>query len=119
MFRGHVAVAGSVPDALGQARPGDEPIKKNNQLYLRTKADTGTDSGSGSVHGGTGPAANVGDVKQADALLHGQKEEAFGDDGYTGVNNRAGLVWRVAMKAGERPTLGTSVLGGYWKCSSC
>jgi IS5 family transposase len=54
-------------------------------------------------------------VTQADALLHGQEEEAFGDAGYIGVENRPearpGVVWRVAMKAGKRRALGTSVLG--------
>jgi IS5 family transposase len=59
-----------------------------------------------------GTAANVGDVTQADVLLHGDEEEAFGDAGHIGVEKppeaRPHVVWRVAMKAGKRRALGTS-----------
>ena len=33
-------------------------------------------------------AANVNDVTQAHALLHGEETHAFGDAGYTGVTRR-------------------------------
>jgi len=85
--------------------------KKGNQWYFGLKAHIGADADRGLVHSVTGTAANVGDVTQADALLHGQEDEAFGYASYTGVEDRPGAVWRVAMKAGKRRALGTSVLG--------
>jgi IS5 family transposase len=76
------------------------------------KAHIGTDACSGLVHSVIGTAANVGDVTQAQAPLHGEEEEAFGDAGYTGVEKRPearpGVVWRIAMKAGKRHAVGPS-----------
>jgi IS5 family transposase len=50
-----------------------------------------------------GTAANVSDVSQAHALLHGHEEDAFGDADYLGVDKRdemKGVVvrWRGAAK---------------------
>ena len=38
------------------------------------------------VHSVVGTAANVNDVTQAGALLHGDENDAFGDAGYRGVH---------------------------------
>src|SRR6187401_2022063 len=99
-----IAAPSSTKNSTGKRDPQMHQAKKGNQWYFGMKAHIGADADSGLVHSVIGTAANVGDVTQADALLHGQEEEAFGDAGYTGV------VWRVAMKAGKRRTLGTSVL---------
>jgi IS5 family transposase len=40
------------------------------------------------VHTVVATAANVNDVTQAGALLHGQESVAFGDAGYRGVHKR-------------------------------
>jgi IS5 family transposase len=109
-----IAAPSSTKNSTGKRDPQMHQAKKGNQWYFGMKAHIGADADSGLVHSVIGTAANVGDVTQADALLHGQEEEAFGDAGYTGVENRPearpGVVWRVAMKAGKRRTLGTSVL---------
>ena len=110
-----IAAPSSTKNSTGKRDPQMHQAKKGNQWYFGMKAHIGADADSGLVHSVIGTAANVGDVTQADALLHGQEEEAFGDAGYTGVENRPearpGVVWRVAMKAGKRGALGSSVLG--------
>jgi IS5 family transposase len=110
-----IAAPSSTKNSTGKRDPEMHQTKKGNQWYFGMKAHIGADADSGLVHSVIGTAANVGDVTQADALLHGQEEEAFGDAGYVGVENRPearpGVVWRVAMKAGKRRALGTSVLG--------
>jgi transposase, IS5 family len=82
--------------------------KKGNQWYFGMKAHIGVDADSGLVHSVIGTAANVGDVTQAGALLHGQEDVAFGDAGYRGVGKRLeaqGPEWHVAMRPGERRKL--------------
>ena len=64
------------------------------------------DADSGLVHSLVGTSANVSDVSQAHALLHGHEVEAFGDAGYTGVEKRdemqgKAVQWRVAVKRGK------------------
>ncbi len=67
------------------------------------------DAESGLVHTVRGTAGNVGDVLEANSLLHGEEIDAFGDAGYQGVhkrpNARAGVNWHVAMKPGRRRVL--------------
>jgi len=78
------------------------------------KADIGVDAESGLVHTVIGTAANVGDITQAGALLHGDEEDAFGDAGYRGVDKRdeaKGPHWHVAMQPGKRRQLN---LTGKW-----
>lgn len=72
------------------------------------KAHIGVDAESGLVHTVIGTAANVNDVTQAGALLHGQETSAFGDAGYRGVDKREeamGPTWLVAMQPGKRRAL--------------
>ena len=56
-----------------------------------------------------GTSANVNDVAEGNALLHGGEEVAFGDAGYQGVDKRADanvkVRWRIAMRAGLRKKL--------------
>ena len=49
------------------------------------KAHIGVDAESGLVHTVIGTAANVNDVTQAAALLHGEEKVVFADAGYRGV----------------------------------
>ena len=57
-----------------------------------------------------GQYANIGDVTQTHALLHGEESAVFGDAGYQGVERREEnrtpeVEWHVAMKRGERKAL--------------
>lgn len=74
------------------------------------KAHIGVDAESGLVHAVIGTAANVNDVTQAGALLHGDETDAFGDAGYQGVEKReenleVPVTWHVAMKRSVRKAL--------------
>ena len=53
------------------------------------KAHIGANSESGLVHSVRGTAANVDDVVEANALLHGDETDAFGDAGSEGAHERA------------------------------
>src|SRR3546814_11566688 len=68
---------------------------------------------SGLVHTVVGTAANVNDVTQASALVHGEETDVFADAGYQGVAKREetqGIKanWHVAMRPGKRNTLDKS-----------
>ena len=56
--------------------PEMHQTKKGNQWYFGMKAHIGVDLDSGLVHTVTATAANVSDVAEAHALLHGQEKEA-------------------------------------------
>src|SRR3954453_6204436 len=62
--------------------PDMHQTKKGNQWYFGMKAHVGVDAESGLVHSVIGTAANVSDITQAGALLHGRETVAFGDSGY-------------------------------------
>jgi IS5 family transposase len=75
------------------------------------KAHIGVDAQSGLVHTVLGTPANVADITQAGALLHGGEADAFGDAGYQGVHKREeaqGPRWHVAMRPGKRRQLDPS-----------
>jgi IS5 family transposase len=61
--------------------------KKGNQWHFGMKAHIGIDAESGLVHSVESIAANVNDVTQAGALLHGQEAAAFGDSGYRALTS--------------------------------
>jgi transposase, IS5 family len=76
----------------------------------------GVDAQSGLVHTVIGTAGNVSDVTQAQALLHGDETDAFGDSGYQGVEKRTEnlelpVTWHVAMRPGKRKLLPGTALG--------
>ncbi len=103
-----IAAPSSTKNAEGGRDPEMKQAKKGNQWYFGMKAHIGVDAHSGLVHSVVGTAANVNDVTQAGALLHGQEEAAFGDAGYQGVHKRpeaAGPNWHVAMRPGLRRKL--------------
>ena len=77
------------------------------------KAHIGVDADSGLVHTVVGTAANVNDVTQAHALVHGAETDVFADAGYQGVGKRdetqeINVNWHVAMRPGKRKVLDKS-----------
>src|SRR5664280_2563208 len=91
--------------------PEMHQTKKGNQWHFGMKAHIGVDKQSGLVHTVLGTAANVADITQAGALLHGDEADAFGDAGYRGVHKREeakGPRWHVAMQPGKRRQLDPS-----------
>lgn len=96
--------------------PEMHQAKKGNEWHFGMKAHIGVDLESGLVHTLVGTAANVSDVTQAHALLHGNETDALGDSGYQGVekreeNKNAQTTWHVAMRPGKRKVLGADRLG--------
>ena len=63
-------------------------VKKGNQYYFGMKLHIGADAETGLVHSFTTTPANVHDVTQAAALLHGAEKAVWGDAGYVGVQKR-------------------------------
>lgn len=90
--------------------------KKGNQWHFGMKAHIGVDAQSGLVHTLVGTPANVHDVTQAQALLHGDETDVFGDAGYQGVEKREEnlelpVTWHVAMRPGKRKALPKTAWG--------
>ncbi|MEF8758764.1 MAG: IS5 family transposase [Candidatus Accumulibacter sp. UW25] len=94
------------PSVKNQAKARDAEMhqtKKGNQWYFGMKAHIGVDADSGLVHTVVGTAANVADITQTGAVLHGEEKIVFLDAGYTGVEKRKELKdrdieWVVAEK---------------------
>ena len=119
--RGLLLKAGTAVDATLLAAPSStknkdaardpemHQTKKGNQWHFGMKAHIGVDADSGLVHTVIGTAANVHDVSQANALLHGQESSAHGDAGYQGANKRPNarqdIRWYIAMRPGKRRAL--------------
>lgn len=83
--------------------------KKGNQYYFGIKAHIGANEESGLVHTVITTAANVSDISQTCALLHGQEQEVGADAGYVGVEKREDMQqalatngqdvkWRIAKR---------------------
>jgi IS5 family transposase len=103
-----IAAPSSTKNDSCERDPEMKQTKKGNQWYFGMKAHIGVDADSGLVHSVVGTAANVNDVTEAGALLHGQEKTAFGDAGYQGVHKRpeaAAPTWHVAMRPGKRKRL--------------
>jgi IS5 family transposase len=96
----------STKNAEQSRDPEMHQTKKGNAWHFGMKAHIGVDADSGLAHSVVGTSANVSDLSQAHALLHGHEEEAFGDAGYIGVDRRdemksKSVKWRVAAKRGK------------------
>lgn len=88
--------------------PDAHQTKKGNQWYFGFKAHIGADEDSGLVHTVVTTAANVSDISQTAALLHGREERVGADAGYVGVEKRpevkvrlatmAPVAWRIARR---------------------
>ena len=105
-----IAAPSSTKNSTGKRDPEMHQSKKGNQWHFGMKAHIGVDADSGLVHTVVGTAANVNDVTQAHALVHGQERDVFADAGYQGVSKRQEtqgikVNWHVAMRPGQRQRL--------------
>ena len=112
MERGLLMTKGTLVDATLIAAPsstknkehGRDPemhqAKKGNQWHFGMKAHIGVDKDSGLVHTLTTTAANVSDISQTAALLHGQESDVWADAGYVGVDKREDM--QEALSANEQ-----------------
>jgi len=108
-----IAAPSSTKNSSGERDPEMHQTKKGNQWHFGMKAHIGVDADSGLVHTVVGTAANVNDVTQASALMHGEESEVFADAGYQGVGKRdetqdINVNWHVAMRPGKRKVLDKS-----------
>lgn len=108
-----IAAPSSTKNQDGERDPDMHQTKKGNQWHFGMKAHIGVDADSGLVHTVVGTAANVNDVTQASALVHGEETVVFADAGYQGVANREEVQgieanWHVAMRPGKRRVLDKS-----------
>jgi IS5 family transposase len=105
-----IAAPPSTKNKEGKRDSEMHQAKKGNQWHFGMKAHIGVDAQSGLVHTLIGTAANVHDVTQAQALLHGDETDVFGDAGYQGVEKREEnlelpVAWHVAMRPSKRKAL--------------
>ncbi len=115
-----IAAPRSTKNASGRRDPEVHQAKKGNQWHHGMKAHIGVDAESGLVHSLVSTAANVNDVTQAGALLHGQEADAFGDAGYRGVDKREeaqGPQWHFAMQPANASTLAAVRWARCWSKS--
>jgi IS5 family transposase len=93
----------STKNGSGTRDPDMHQTKKGNQWFFGLKAHIGVDRDSGLVHTVVTTAANVHDVTQTHALLHGKEKTVFADAGYTGADKRdelkrKGIDWHIAER---------------------
>ncbi|GAB4088316.1 hypothetical protein GCM10028785_09850 [Hydrogenophaga soli] len=108
-----IAAPSSTKNSSGERDPEMHQTKKGNQWHFGMKAHIGVDADSGLVHTVVGTGANVNDVTQAHALVHGEETDVFADAGYQGVDKRTetqglDVNWYVAMRPGNRKALDKS-----------
>jgi transposase, IS5 family len=108
-----IAAPSSTKNSSGERDPEMHQTQKGNQWHFGMKAHIGVDADSGLVHTVVGTAANVNDVTQAHALVHGEETDVFADAGYQGVGKREEtqdieVDWHVAMRPGKRKVLDKS-----------
>lgn len=105
-----IAAPPSTKNREGKRDEEMHQTKKGQQWYFGMKAHIGVDALSGLVHTVIGTAANVSDVTQAQALLHGDETVALGDAGYQGVEKReenleCPVTWHIALRPSKRKAL--------------
>ncbi|WP_310564761.1 IS5 family transposase [Hydrogenophaga sp.] len=105
-----IAAPSSTKNKDGERDPEMHQTKKGKQWHFGMKCRIGVDADSGLVHTVVGTAANVNDVTQASALVHGEETDVFADAGYQGVAKREEVKdikanWHVAMRPGKRRAL--------------
>ncbi len=105
-----ITAPSSTKNSTGTRDPEMHQTKKGNQWHFGMKVHIGVDAESGLVRTVVGTAANVNDVTQAHALVHGAKSDMFADAGYQGVSKREEIQdidahWHVAMRPGKRRAL--------------
>ena len=104
-----IAAPSSTKNKQGQRDPEMHQSKKGQQWYFGMKAHIGVDADSGLVHTVRGTAGHVGDVVEANTLLHGQETQVWADAGYQGADKRPDakndVRWNIAMRPGRRKQL--------------
>jgi IS5 family transposase len=112
-----IAAPSSTKNARKERDPEMHQTKKGNQWHFGMKAHIGVDAQSGLVHSVTGTAANMADIAQTHALLHGQEKEVYADAGYLGVEKRGEIAqisqpieWHVAAKRGKLKAMAEGLL---------
>ncbi|OIQ88138.1 transposase DDE domain protein [mine drainage metagenome] len=108
-----IAAPSSTKNSTGTRDPEMHQTRKGNQWYFGMKCHIGVDADSGLVHTVVGTSANVNDVTQAHALVHGEEADVFADAGYQGVEKRDDTQdirtrWHVALRPGLRRLLDTT-----------
>jgi len=107
-----IAAPSSTKNTSGERDPEMHQSQKGNQWHFGMKAHIGVDAESGLVHTVRGTSGNVNDVVEANALLHGEETDAFGDAGYQGAAKRPDATgevnWHIAMRPGRRKALDLS-----------
>ncbi len=108
-----IAAPSSTKNGTGTRDPEMHQTKKGNQWYFGMKCHIGVDADSGLVHTVVGTSANVNDVTQAHALVHGEEADVFADAGYQGVEKRDDTQdictrWHIALRPGLRRLLDTT-----------
>jgi IS5 family transposase len=91
-----IAAPCSTKNARKERDPEMHQTKKGNQWYFGMKAHIGVDVRFGVVHSLSATAANVADIAQTHALLHGQEKTGYADAGYIGVEKREEIVSQAA-----------------------
>ncbi len=114
-----IAAPSSTKNREGRRDPEMHQTKKGKQWHFGMKAHIGADADSGLVHTVVATSAEVGDVTQADRLLHGEGLIAFGDAGYQGLDNahtgRCAGMWRCARaSAGPCPRMRWAECASAW-----
>jgi IS5 family transposase len=112
-----IAAPPSTKNAKKERDPEKHQVKKGNEWHFGMKAHIGVDAESGLVHSVSGTAANVADVAQTHAVLHGEEKTVYADAGYIGVEKRPeitgkaeGVHWRVAAKRSKVKAMAEGVL---------
>ena len=109
-----IAAPGSTKNQEDTRDPEMHQTRKGKQWHFRMKAHIGVDVDSGLVHTVVaGTAANVNDVSQAHALVHGAEADVFAAAGYQGVDKREDTQnirarWHVALRPDLRRRLDTT-----------
>jgi IS5 family transposase len=111
-----IAAPSSTKNQSGERDPEMHQTKKGNERHFGMKAHIGVHADSGLTHAVIITPANVVDVTQAHALLHGEEATVFGDAGYQGVEKReenkdTPVRWHVALRPGKRRALPDTPLG--------
>ena len=105
-----IAAPSSTKNEDKKRDPEMTQTKKGNQWHFGMKAHIGVDAETGVVHTLVTTSANVSDVTQAHALLHGEERFGVGDAGYQGAEKREEnqgrqIQWEIAMRPGKRKAL--------------
>lgn len=83
-----IATPGSTKNTTGTRDPQPHQTRKGHQWYFGMKYHIGVDSGSRRMRMAVATSADLNDVPQPYAPVHGEQSDAFADAGYRGGNHR-------------------------------